>query len=161
MTPSPAGKQKLAEIVAGLDGVTPGPWLPIYTGDAAGSMWEVRQKDTDPTNKHHWPARVAASVVGIRYTDNHPNADHFARCDPASIRSILDYVQMVEQERDTAQASTDAAIADYNALKAENERLAKALEDILPMAEDLWANPDEISEIRDARAAMKGVRDDG
>lgn len=33
-------------------------------------------------------------------------------------------------------------------------RLRKALENVLPMAEEHWANPDEISEIREARAAL-------
>lgn len=35
-----------------------------YSADARGGGWEVRAIDTDPTNKHHWPYRLCASIPG-------------------------------------------------------------------------------------------------
>lgn len=44
----------------------------LYAGIPAGPYdalrrqegWEVRQIDTDPGNKHHWPSRLCESIAG-------------------------------------------------------------------------------------------------
>lgn len=39
-----------------------GPWTPIQSTEG----WEVRQVDTDPGNKHHWPTRLCQNISGQR-----------------------------------------------------------------------------------------------
>jgi len=39
-----------------------GPWHTLRTGGGH----EIRQIDTDPTNKHHWPFRLCQSIAGQR-----------------------------------------------------------------------------------------------
>lgn len=42
------------------DQIPAGPFDALHTTTG----WEVRQLDTDPTNKHHWPFRLCSSVAG-------------------------------------------------------------------------------------------------
>lgn len=87
---------KLREIIAGCEGVTPGPWLVLRHGESDGEgqpwrhSWEVRQKDSAPTDKHHWPARIAESVAGVYPVSPSPDADHIARLDPATIKAMAE-----------------------------------------------------------------------
>jgi len=119
MTPEP-GREALAAIVAGLEGVTAGPW----------DVW----KETTPS-KYDAIAELTSQVqmtdpfVGAVYLINaggkcpaetgcgpcsEANAYHIARCHPEAIRSIADYVAMVEKERDEAMARS----RDYPTLSA-------------------------------------------
>ena len=74
------GKQKLEELVAGLEGVTPGPWY-------ADRVF-VRDDNDDHT--------VAECPDGPSYA----NAAHIARCDPDTIRSISDAYKAMEEQLD-------------------------------------------------------------
>lgn len=40
--------------------IPPGPYDALNTTGG----WEVRQIDTDPANKHHWPFRLCSSITG-------------------------------------------------------------------------------------------------
>ena len=42
--------------------IPPGPYDALHHTNG----WEVRQLDTDPTNKHHWPFRLCESIAGQR-----------------------------------------------------------------------------------------------
>ena len=75
-TASRVSDERLAEMLAGLEGVTPGPW----------------EKETNGMN--HWvqtpgPFReLIAPIVNLPL-----NAAHIARCDPGAMRSILTELQ--------------------------------------------------------------------
>lgn len=81
MTPTEV-EAKLAEIRAGLEGVTPGPWKLLGTADCR-EAWLDQQFGYDAA----FPGRDAA---------------HIARLDPATVLSILSYVESLKAERDQA-----------------------------------------------------------
>jgi len=112
-----------AELRAGLDGVTPGPYVARETtinGVGYGN-WTVEGIDPDPEDIRH-PERlvpITGSGGALSFTtriidtqihdDNEANSKHFARCSPEVIRAILD---------------------DKDAMRAEIDRLRAALEEI-------------------------------
>lgn len=75
--------ERLAEMVAGLEGVTPGPWDTVaglvrsIDDDVAIPIFEGR----DPWKKHRRISTVQRQAWH--------NLDHIARCDPDTMRSIL------------------------------------------------------------------------
>lgn len=75
--------EHLAEMLAGLEGATPGPWdtsaglVRAIDGDVAIPIFESR----DPWKKH----RRAVTVLRQAWH----NRQHVARCDPDTMRSIL------------------------------------------------------------------------
>lgn len=75
--------EKLSEMLAGLEGVTPGPWdtgaglVRSIDGDEAIPIFEGR----DPWKKH----RRTSTVVRQAWHNLH----HIARCDPDTIRALL------------------------------------------------------------------------
>lgn len=148
-TTPPDARNALAEIVAGLDGVTPGPWLvreyshrPSGAGSGLRMVW-----DTDRRN-------MCLECVPA------PVAHHIARLDPATIRSIAALV-----------SSQDSRIA---ALEAQVEGMRVALK---PFAEEAvcydpddgdndqspWATPVyfKIRDLRRARAALQSSETTG
>jgi hypothetical protein len=100
------GKQKLAELVAGLDGVTPGPWQAWqaiseqFVGDCGrvsrlidyGSVIPIRVREG-----FDLPQGAERSECDIK---GYANVQHLARCDPDTIRSISDAFSELERERD-------------------------------------------------------------
>ena len=86
-TTPPDARNALAEIVAGLDGVTPGfpRWIRLFG--------ERTVYTRDPNDG----CRIAA-VVRADATYSNEILDHIARCDPATMRSIADYVAALEAQ---------------------------------------------------------------
>jgi len=95
-------RAEVEAILAGTKGVTPGPWVPIHNADQHGMIRsEVRQQDDDPTNKHHWPFRVAQTVAGQFANADRANFDYLARLDPQTVSalctSLLSHMDRVEE----------------------------------------------------------------
>ena len=87
MTSDRVSNERLAEMLAGLEGVTPGPWdtranlVRAIDGDDAIPIFESRM----PWKKH----RHTRTVVNQEWH----NLNHIARCDPDTMRSILTELQ--------------------------------------------------------------------
>ena len=94
------GKQKLDELVAGLDGVTPGPWK--------FSPWHV--EEDNPC------VRVVNGGWILANTSSDNNAAHIARCDPDTIRSISDAYKAMEERAEKAEALVSLLRADLATL---------------------------------------------
>lgn len=98
------GKKKLEELVAGLDGVTPGPWSP-FIDDSSGEWtgWPLSINADRITDKtvvrpggfypYSWDAKTSQHEAVA-------NANHLARCDPDTIRSISDAFKAMEDENE-------------------------------------------------------------
>lgn len=89
----------LNEILAGLDGVTPGPWENI---DGTGI---IRSEHHD--GRHD----VARSDLMWGLNRSGSNAAHIARCDPDTMRSILTELQQLRAASATPQAETAPDVA--------------------------------------------------
>ena len=96
------GKAILDAIVAGLDGVTPGPWRfhPHYkiSGGGYGKI-----ADSPTPHRYLGSTIMAVGYKGAEVDDywlsiKDTNAAHIARCDPDSIRSIAAYVAELERQ---------------------------------------------------------------
>lgn len=131
---SKVSDEHIGVMLAGLEGVTPGPWdeaaglVRAIDGDAAIPIFETRE----PWKKH----RRISTVVKQEWHNRH----HVARCDPDTIRSLLMEVQ---------------------SLRAENERLrADAYKDeLLKIAADV-GEPDDPFAAWEAIAALKAKLED-
>jgi hypothetical protein len=100
------GKLKLADLVAGLDDVTPGPWQPWQASSERfvgmgyrvselidyGSVIPIRVREG-----FDLPEGAVRSECDIK---GYANVQHLARCDPDTIRSISDAFNALERERD-------------------------------------------------------------
>ena len=91
--------ERLAEMLAGLEGVTPGPWdeaaglVRAIDGDVAIPIFETRE----PWKKH----RRTSTVVKQEWHNRH----HVARCDPDTMRSILTELQSLRSQAGVIEAS--------------------------------------------------------
>lgn len=99
-----------------------------YSADARGGGWEVRAIDTDPTNKHHWPYRLCASIPGQQ-----------AGCDPDVFGFIAGVINAWPQIATTRPATLKGEVekaqeafswakkrvAEAQALQAQIDRLTK------------------------------------
>lgn len=128
------GKKKLEELVAGLDGVTPGPWSPFI--DDSGDEWTG------------WPLSISADSItdktvvrpGGFYpyrwdtkTSQHEavaNAAHIARCDPDTIRSISDAYKALEAENERLRALIAAGDDAHRSIVSERAT-PHAMKDVL------------------------------
>lgn len=71
--------ERLEEILAGCEGVTPGPW--VY-----GAKYLCRKTDTDASDYE----RLAQCLPGEFDGDGwNTNAAHIARLDPATVRAMV------------------------------------------------------------------------
>lgn len=135
-----------AELLAGLEGVTPGPWK-VYDGCSWRRIGTAHGRRDDcavlaPTTASDGHPDLTCS----RGNDRDANLEHIARCDPDSIRALL-------EERSTDKAT-------ISALEAENKRLREAVE---AAYEDAASIADEEASRRLAfsAAAAKGRLDWG
>lgn len=78
-------KVRIAALRAGLEGVTPGPWkLSRYRGITVyADQWGRRY------------STIVARCDSNAYEDE-ANSDHLARCDPGTIKDILDALEAAE-----------------------------------------------------------------
>lgn len=127
-------RAEVEAILAGTKGVTPGPWVPIHNADQHGMIRsEVRQQDDDPTNKHHWPFRVAQTVAGQFANADRANFDYLARLDPQTVSalctSLLSHMDRVK-ELEGAATELIELLDDYMVVTSltANDRYAAALE---------------------------------
>ena len=90
--------ERLAEMLSGLDGVTPGPWdeaaglVRAIDGDVAIPIFETRE----PWKKH----RRISTVVKQEWHNRH----HIARCDPDTMRSLLKELQSFRSQAVVSEA---------------------------------------------------------
>jgi hypothetical protein len=92
--------ERLAEMLAGLEGVTPGPW------EASGA--NIRHK--------HGP---------LLYTSEN-NAPHLARCDPDTIRAILTELQALRLQSSPASIEAVSGEVAWRDVIAERKRQVEA-----------------------------------
>lgn len=108
-------KAKMAAIVAGLDGVTPGPW-------------SIKPDHQHPEDVHHvvGPSKIVVGLDGIcsphrmsdrTFREDMANMAHIARCSPDNIRTLASYIRHLEEE---------------------NSRMAKALEEARKRMRNAW-----------------------
>lgn len=112
-----------------MEGVTPGKWESEH-GSAYGPVMSYNVSAN---------ARKVLSPVVCHIVDHleaKANAAYIAACSPDRMREVL------------------AAASEAEALKREIAELRDSLSDVLELAERQWANPEELSEIRRARALL-------
>lgn len=120
--------ERLREIIAGTEGVTPGPWLNVNSIDQLEMLrCMVRQVDSDPTDKHHWPFCVAQTVMGQFANADKANFDHIARLDPDTVKSIAQ--ELLDRRASPRSDAGQEAVA----LTAEQIRIVKNIK---------WASAD-------------------
>jgi len=76
--------------------IPPGPYDALHRQDG----WEVRQIDTDPGNKHHWPYRLCERIAG-----------QTAECDDAVfpfIAAMLNAFPALLSEREKTKGAVEA-----------------------------------------------------
>jgi len=118
MSPNPISEELLAEMLAGLEGVTPGPWYttgaPWFSGNdgvLAGSpdgniAYLIADCDDGMNPRNEYVEGHGPFPLG----DKDADAAHIARCDPDTIRAIITELQdrrsapAVVTERNTAVA---------------------------------------------------------
>ena len=88
MTIEPLSDERLAEIRAGLEGVTPGPW--VYSEEEGGDELISSPGERGDV---HWDTKYYPS--GLRSAD----AAHIARCSPDTILALLSRLVMAEADR--------------------------------------------------------------
>lgn len=110
MTDHAEAKKLVAEIEAGLEGVTLGPWYKSET-------WRppIGDSHNEPTNAYgdvFWGysitgssddgAAILPTLAAVHnFPDSiHANAAHIERCNPKNMRTIFAYVRALEAERD-------------------------------------------------------------
>lgn len=132
MTTTPTdARNALAEIVAGLDGVTPGPWRRQTLGGSSTVLSEVKPPNND-RRAASYGYRDQEYCLAHAFLDDddrarmdfvcfgHSDAAHIARCYPATLRSIAALV-----------SSQDARIAALEA-QVEGMRVADVADAINP-----------------------------
>lgn len=73
--------ERLTAMLAGLEGVTPGPWEPVFNGERGAN---VIAPEPDLALATVWPYMRTYGPLPANET-----AAHIARCDPDTMRSIL------------------------------------------------------------------------
>lgn len=108
---APVTLARLEEILAGCEGVTPGPWIGMDQLEVAYGLksWEVRQVDAEPSNKHFWPERICTSPEGVHRIGPNPNAAHIARLDPQTVAAIV--TELIARRATPSPALLDRACA--------------------------------------------------
>ena len=116
-----AGKAALAKIVAGLDGVTPGPWSvdtdTVPTGDDPDYDDRFLMA-LDDHGKHSIAAFRHGCEEAMEFGDRDANARHAALCDPDAIRSIAAAFSILEaqvSEANEALVSAQTVLIDLDA----------------------------------------------
>lgn len=103
-TTPPDARNALAEIVAGLDGVTPGIWYPGHLGTEGSCQCRSIVDDGLYTGAIASVHVDNGMLVGEGGNDAPPadeaaaNMRHIARCNPVALRSIADYVAALEAQ---------------------------------------------------------------
>lgn len=123
-------RAEVEAILAGTKGVTPGPWVPIHNADQHGMIRsEIRQQDTDPTNKHHWPFRVAQTVAGQFANADRANFDYIARLDPQTVSALC---TALLESMDRMEALTDFFVADEAVQEAQRSMFDSVIDGEVP-----------------------------
>jgi hypothetical protein len=131
----------IAELRAGLDGVTPGPWACFYKSKY--DEWHVSV-----------PAHGHTAMKTPLFIDGCPtgekDASHIARCSPDNIRILLDHIASLQAERNAARAEAAEADRLAEALRVALEPFAKAcsehFNDWCPDETPAWYVDDEDGE---------------
>lgn len=174
MTDHSRAKEMLGEIVAGLEGVTPGPWQ-HQNGCSWHRIGAPHLRFSDGT--------VFAPTIA---PDGHPdltcgpgqsllkNLEYIARCDPDTMKAIAAYTADLERKshaldevnklvRKQLKLNVDTIYKcqqKARALKAENERLREALKSIIDGV-DCQPGYIRAAGLRLAREALKQEGEDG
>ena len=116
MTEAPDIKTLVDEIEAGLEGVTPGPW--VYEGETTPYVTSPLGAP-DVCDLYH---RGQSGALFVK-PDADENGPHIARCSPDNMRTIIAHVR---------------------ALEAERRALRQALSSIRSHRQDCWDYDDDI-----------------
>jgi len=94
MTIDPISDERLAEIRAGLEGVTPGPWRVCETHEG-----EIIGRPSWPCRRHgvngEWRVAIADELDGAAFEQD-ANAAHIARLDPQTVAALLSRLDKAE-----------------------------------------------------------------
>jgi len=120
-----------AEMRAGLEGVTPGPWSATALTTGIGANQDADGWETVaaiPCPRSPWGS--------ARHRQWQRDAAHIARCDPSNIRLLLDTIDTLRRERDSITEAFNVGLnraiatdATVERLKAEIARKDAALEE--------------------------------
>jgi hypothetical protein len=131
-----------------MEGVTPGPWKAVsdanfdsglvYTSVQPINIDEEAMKPLAMANGEYHVCRMSHTAAPWRFNYHRANARYIAACNPVAMREVLALARQAE------------------ALQRENAELRESLSETLELAERQWANPEELSEIRRARALLGG-----
>ncbi|RKD69020.1 hypothetical protein [Rhizobium sp. WW_1] len=122
--------------------------FPLYAAPPAAVQEPVAVKAMEDALAWLAIQRVAIRVTGDGYyscTEVDEDGDYV---------TYDDAIQAIGMIRSALSTSPSDPAPEIAALRAENERLRGALIEVLPMAEDMWSNPENIPEIVKARAAI-------
>ena len=90
----------IAEMRAGLEGVTPGPWAYVPDHFSDGSI--KRRSVCVDRSKYDW-------IDLISDLNNAPDAAHIARCTPANVAALLDEIERLRADNAALTAERDQA----------------------------------------------------
>jgi hypothetical protein len=123
-----------AELRAGLDGVTPGPW---EVGEGFRIVFD---------NDEARGVIAECWIYDSPYEDLHAKAAHIARCSPENIRALLDALDDAMRERDEARAALATALDSAPILAKFDTKFGFDLEDFIAHYDE-WK--DKVRAIRD------------
>lgn len=88
-TQSEITEERLREMLAGLEGVTPGPWRRMESGSntfiVGHPEWPCRRNGVEG----QWEVARLDDMVEEHPDEVKANARHIARCDPDTMRQVL------------------------------------------------------------------------
>ncbi|MFP1634124.1 hypothetical protein ACLB6G_20535 [Zhengella sp. ZM62] len=90
----------LDQIERGLEGVTPGPWKPHRNN----AFWELVPNNAGTNGIPYSIADFCASDPSDTRGLQEANAAHIARCDPGTMRAIIDAYRQMEARAEAAEA---------------------------------------------------------
>lgn len=116
MTTEPISDERLAEIRAGLEGVTPGPWRAVPTAEG---MCDMRVTAPNPLSRSG--RRTVALIAPTKHDEV---AHHIARLDPQTVAALLSRLDKAEESVEIMTALTRTPLYSYRALA---ERLSQIM----------------------------------
>lgn len=119
--------EELRAIIAGCEGVTPGPWRHYIPDPGYCDDYVMTDSEKYAPSKEY-PFRNLVAETGIQHAPEGdsqrftPDAQHIARCDPATIRAMAELALQAQEMREALQGVI--AVADRDTVEFDRARRA-------------------------------------